>query len=81
MNRTALTFLSAATFSTFALLSTSALSAGKIGVVSAADPSVRIVGVDGKERPVKLGDSIFADDTVKTDGKGKRNWCLKTAPP
>ncbi len=71
MNRNALTFFSAATFSTFALLSTSALAAGKIGVVSAADPSVRILGVDGKERQVKLGDGIFADDTVKTDGKGK----------
>jgi hypothetical protein len=70
MNRT-INFLSVATFSTFALLSTSALSATKIGVVSAADPSVRIVDAGGAERQVKLGDTIYADDTIKTDAKGK----------
>ncbi len=63
--------LSLATFTTFALLSSSALSATKIGVVGAADDTVKVVSVDGKERIVKLGDAIYADDTIKTNGDGK----------
>ncbi len=73
-SRPALTIL---TFSCMALMSTTALSAIKIGVVGAADDSVRVLSAEGKERKVSLGDDIFQDDTVKTDGNGKAQLVFK----
>lgn len=70
MNRS-LSILSVAAFSTFALMSTSALSATKIGIIGAADETVSIVSEEGVSRIVKLGDAIYADDTIKTNGNGK----------
>lgn len=65
------------TFSCLAMLSTTALSAVKIGVVGAADRHVTAISAKGEQRTITLGDDIFQNDTIKTDNEGKVQLVFK----
>lgn len=62
------TFAAALILST--ALTTSAFAATKVGVAGAVNPEVRAKDVDGVERPLKVGDEIYLNDTITTTGKG-----------
>lgn len=51
-------------------LTCSALAATKVGVIGAANPQVFATSESGSERALKVGDDVFLNDALRTDGKG-----------
>lgn len=67
---TRITTFAAALALTSALTSGAAFAATKVGVIGAANPQVFVQQADGSKKLLNVGDDIFLNDTLSTDGKG-----------